>query len=68
MEDGKPGRFINHSKLKSRQNIVPKLVPIDQRPRILFFATRNIKKGEELLYDYNDRSEGALSAHSWLHA
>ena len=59
MDDGKPGRFINHSKLKSRQNIVPKLVPIDQRPRILFFATRNIKKGEELLCDYNDRSEAS---------
>ena len=59
----RPGRFINHSK---QYNIKPKLVVVDDKPRILFFATRDIDKGEELLYDYNDRSKEAMLAHPWL--
>ena len=35
---------------------------VDDEPRILFFATRDIDEGEELLYDYNDRSKEAVLA------
>ena len=59
----RPGRFINHSK---QHNIKPKLVVLNDESRILFFATRDIVKGEELLYDYNDRSKEAMLAHPWL--
>ena len=58
-----PGRFINHSK---QHNIKPKFVVLNDEPRILFFATRDIDKGEKLLYDYNDRSKEAMLAHPWL--
>ena len=64
MDDKKPGRFINHSKV--HPNLIPKVVAIDEMPRIIFFARTDIKKGEELLYDYNDRSKEAVSAHPWL--
>ena len=39
IDDGKPGRFINHS--KTNPNLVPKVVVIE-KPRIIFFAVRNI--------------------------
>ena len=58
VDDKRPGRFINHSK---QHNIKPKLVVLDDKPRILFFfATRDIDQGEELLYDYNDCSKEAV--------
>ena len=64
MNDGKPGRFINHS--RSHPNIVPKVVAMDSKPKIVFFALTNVRKGEELLYDYKDHSKRAISAHPWL--
>jgi uncharacterized protein len=42
---GNESRFINHSK-------TPNLCVIRERGKILFYSHRNIKKGEELTFDY----------------
>ena len=54
---------MNHSK---ENNVKPLVVAIDSIPRILFFASEDINEGEELVYDYNDRSKEAILAHPWL--
>jgi hypothetical protein len=35
-------------------------------PRIVFVAIRKIDIGEELLFDYGDRSKAAVLANPWL--
>lgn len=54
---GNKARFINHSKKK--ENIVPRAVNINEQYVIVFHATKDIQKGEELLFNYN--GEGELS-------
>ena len=56
--------MINHSKHSA--NLVPRLIEIHGTPHICFFTKNNIKVGEELLYDYGDRSASAVHAHPWL--
>ncbi|KAI3390183.1 hypothetical protein SNEBB_006604 [Seison nebaliae] len=58
------GRLINHSRLKA--NLQTKIFEIDGIPRLLLFAKRFIKRGEELLYDYGDRSKKSIEAYPWL--
>jgi histone-lysine N-methyltransferase SETD8 len=50
------GRLFNHSRL--RPNMVTRVVTIGNEPHIAFFALRDIKKGEEMLFDYGDRESG----------
>ncbi|XP_053224495.1 N-lysine methyltransferase KMT5A [Podarcis raffonei] len=57
------GRLINHSKCGNCQT---KLHDIDGTPHLILVASRDIKAGEELLYDYGDRSKASLEAHPWL--
>lgn len=57
------GRLINHSKSGNCQT---KLHSIEGTPHLILVASRDIKLGEELLYDYGDRSREALAAHPWL--
>ena len=35
-------------------------------PRLILVAKHHIDIGEELLYDYGDRSKESLKAHPWL--
>lgn len=35
-------------------------------PRLVLFAKDNIAKGEEVTYDYGDRSKESLIHHPWL--
>ncbi|GAB1599099.1 N-lysine methyltransferase KMT5A-A-like [Argonauta hians] len=62
-ESGRLGRLINHSRSGNCQT---KLVGIKGRPYLILVASRNIDEGEELLYDYGDRSKASLAAHPWL--
>ncbi|XP_036596313.1 N-lysine methyltransferase KMT5A-like [Trichosurus vulpecula] len=62
-ETGRLGRLINHSKSGNCQT---KLHPIDGVPHLIVIATRDIEVGEELLYDYGDRSKASLEAYPWL--
>jgi histone-lysine N-methyltransferase SETD8 len=63
-ESGRLGRLLNHSKINS--NCHTKLVDIDSKPVLTILASRDIKQGEELTYDYGDRSKFTLEAHPWL--
>ncbi|PIK51284.1 putative N-lysine methyltransferase SETD8-B isoform X2 [Apostichopus japonicus] len=62
-ESGRLGRLLNHSKTG---NCCTKLVPIQSKPHLILVAKRDIKEGEELLYDYGDRSKEVLESHPWL--
>lgn len=57
------GRLINHSK---NGNCQTKLHDINGVPHLILTASRNIDEGEELLYDYGDRSKASIAAHPWL--
>ncbi|KAL4223536.1 histone H4-K20 monomethylation [Mactra antiquata] len=63
-ESGKLGRLLNHS--KTHGNCHTKLVNFGDRPYLILVASRDINIGEELLYDYGDRSRAALESHPWL--
>lgn len=63
IESGKLGRLVNHSR---NGNLVTKTILIDDKPRLVLLAKDNIRKGEELLYDYGDRSKESLQHHPWL--
>ncbi|XP_041956902.1 lysine methyltransferase 5Ab [Alosa sapidissima] len=63
METDRLGRLINHSKSGNCQT---KLHSIGGTPHLILVASRDIRSGEELLYDYGDRSREAIAAHPWL--
>ena len=63
-ETGRYGRLVNHSRKSA--NAMPKIVVINQVPRLVLEAKRWIDIGEEILYDYGDRTRQALDAHPWL--
>ncbi|XP_077478368.1 N-lysine methyltransferase KMT5A-A [Stigmatopora argus] len=62
-ETNRLGRLINHSK---SGNLQTKLHDIDGAPHLILVASRDIDEGEELLYDYGDRSKASIAAHPWL--
>ena len=63
-ESGLLGRLVNHSRLKF--NCATKVVDVDNKPRLILVAARDITVDEELLYDYGDRSKESLEAYPWL--
>lgn len=62
-ETERMGRLINHSK---NGNCQTKLHDINGVPHLILVASRDIEEGEELLYDYGDRSKASIAAHPWL--
>ncbi|XP_018412327.1 PREDICTED: N-lysine methyltransferase KMT5A [Nanorana parkeri] len=62
-ETNRLGRLINHSK---SGNCHTKLHNIKNLPHLILVASRDISAGEELLYDYGDRSKSSIEAHPWL--
>ena len=58
------GKLINHSKKKA--NLLPKVVTVDNTPRLIFIAKKDIDCGQELLYDYGDRNKESIKSHPWL--
>ena len=63
-ESGRLGRLINHS--RQRPNLKTKVLEVEGKPRLALMALKEIEQGEELLYDYGDRSKEAVTAHPWL--
>ncbi len=63
-DNGRLGRLLNHS--KSSSNVVTRLVEVDSRPYLCLMAARDIAAGEELQYDYGERSREAIDSHPWL--
>lgn len=62
-ETSRLGRLINHCKTGNCQT---RLHPIDGTPHLILVASRDINAGEELVYDYGDRSKASILAHPWL--
>lgn len=58
------GRLLNHSKINP--NVVTKMVILDNVPYLCLVAGRDICKGEQLEYDYGDRSKMSVQSHPWL--
>ena len=63
-EDGTYGRLINHSKKNSC--LLLKVLPVDGKPRIIFFASRDIALGEQILYDYGETRREVIEANEWM--
>ena len=60
---GRKGRLVNHCRLG---NCAPQLMYVEDKPRVILMATRNIEPGEEILFDYGDRTKESIEAHPWL--
>lgn len=58
------GRLLNHS--RRHANLRPRIVDSAGKPRIVFYALRDISCGEELLIDYGDRTSKSLESNPWL--
>ncbi|XP_046963809.1 histone-lysine N-methyltransferase PR-Set7 [Vanessa cardui] len=61
-ETGRLGRLVNHSR---NGNLLTKALWVDG-PRLVLLAAHDIAPGEELTYDYGDRSKESLRHHPWL--
>uniref|UniRef100_A0A1B0B6P9 Histone-lysine N-methyltransferase Set8 n=1 Tax=Glossina palpalis gambiensis TaxID=67801 RepID=A0A1B0B6P9_9MUSC len=62
-DTGKLGRLVNHSR---NGNLMTKVVVVKQIPHLVLIAKDDIEAGEELCYDYGDRSKESLLHHPWL--
>ncbi|KAM3724202.1 Histone-lysine N-methyltransferase set-1 [Dirofilaria immitis] len=58
------GRLINHSVIKP--NLKTKVVELNGSKHLILIAKRNIDIGEELLYDYGDRTPCTVAKNPWL--
>ena len=65
-DNGRMGRLLNHS--KTQANVVTKLYEVDEHPYLCLVAAKDIKSGDELQYDYGERSKAAIESHPWLAA
>ncbi|XP_052739183.1 histone-lysine N-methyltransferase PR-Set7 [Bicyclus anynana] len=61
-ESQRLGRLVNHSR---NGNLSTKAVWVDG-PRLVLLAAHDIAPGDELTYDYGDRSKQSLQHHPWL--
>ncbi|KAL1132558.1 hypothetical protein AAG570_010510 [Ranatra chinensis] len=57
------GRLVNHSR---NGNLITKTVTVKGKPHLVLVAKDNINIGDELTYDYGDRSKESLQHHPWL--
>lgn len=62
-ETGKLGRLVNHSR---NGNLITRVIIVDDIPRLILIAKDTICTGEEVTYDYGDRSKESLKHHPWL--
>lgn len=58
------GRLLNHSVL--RPNLKPKVLDFGHFICVGLYAMKDIKMGEELLYDYGDRTRCTVEKNPWL--
>ena len=60
-----PGRKINHS--IEKQNVKPVVLKQSGcKPQVFFKALRDLRPGEELLYEYRDYCSEAVQSNPWL--
>ncbi|VDO53110.1 unnamed protein product [Onchocerca flexuosa] len=58
------GRLINHSVIKP--NLKTKVIELNESKHLILIAKRDIDIGEELLYDYGDRTPCTVAKNPWL--
>lgn len=63
-ESGRLGRLMNHSRRKA--NCATKLVCVQGKPHLILETIRDVSEGEELVYDYGERSREIMEDHEWL--
>ena len=63
-DNGRMGRLINHSKLQP--NIKPRLIIVDNVPRLFFTATSDITANTELQYPYGENRPDIIKENEWL--
>lgn len=63
-ESDRLGRLLNHSRTDA--NCATRLVSIKDKPYLILETIRDVKAGQELLYDYGERSKDVLQYHQWL--
>ena len=63
-DNGRMGRLINHSRLDA--NLKPRLIVVDDVPRLFFTATRDITANTELQYPYGENRAEILKENEWL--
>ena len=54
-DNGQLGRIINHS--RTYANLKSEISTHNEKQHLVFFAKSDIQKGQELLFDYGDRSK-----------
>jgi hypothetical protein len=60
-----PGRKMNHC--PNGGNVAPKLIECHGKlPEVWFRATKDIEKGDELLYNYNETDPEMIASFPWL--
>lgn len=57
------GRLVNHSR---NGNLTTKTVTYNGEPHLVLLAKEDIEEGEEVTYDYGDRTRESLINHPWL--
>lgn len=62
-ESPRLGRLVNHSR---NGNLMTKTITVNGEPRLVLIAKEDISPGDELTYDYGDRSKESLRYHPWL--
>lgn len=62
--DGMYGRLVNHSRL--RPNCKVHAIMLDGSPALILKAIRDIRPGEELLYDYGEIRPDVLEELPWI--
>lgn len=63
-DNGRLGRLLNHS--KKSPNVQTSAIGVQGRPCLIFKALRDVEPGEELCYDYGDRSQRHIELFPWL--
>ena len=63
-ESGRLGRLLNHSKTEA--NCATRLVCVQDTPRLILETVRQVTAGQEMLYDYGERSKDVIQFHQWL--
>ena len=58
------GRMVNHSRKKF--NVRTKVISIQQKSCLILVAAKDIQVGDELLYDYGERSKEVTKTFPWL--
>ncbi len=68
-ESGRLARLVSHANPhRKRCNSRAEVIVWHGKPQLILRATRDIKKGEELAYDYGERRPAVVQASPWLSA